>query len=254
MRFAAIALGLLLVASSAGAQTGAPAGRNVPGGVENAKLKTQDGKGKAQPRDNYDQLLQEYLASARATAAAAATAAPAGGDSSWMSGLFGDLRARRVNDLVTIQVVESATAVGSADAALAKDSSASASVTSLFGLESKYPGFLDPSALASLGANTDFKGSGSTTRSGSLSAVITGRVAEVLPNGDLAVEGIRELDINGDRQIIVLTGIVRTADIGPGNVVPSTAIGQMRIRYFGRGLIKDNLSPGWLVRIINKIF
>ena len=239
MKVTALALGLMLIA--------------LPAVAQDAKLKTQDAKGKAQARDNYDQLLQEYLASARATAAAAATASAPAGDS-WMSGLFGDLRARRVNDLVTINVVESATALGSADAALAKDSSASASVTSLFGLESKYPGFLDPSALASLGANTDFKGSGSTTRSASLSAVMTARVAEVLPNGDLAVEGIRELDINGDRQIIVLTGIVRTADIGPGNVVPSTAIGQMRIRYFGRGLIKDNLNPGILVRILNKIF
>ena len=76
----------------------------------------------------------------------------------------------------------------------------------------------------------------------------------MLPNGDLAVEGVREIDINGDRQIIVLTGVVRAADIGPGNVVSSTAIGQMRIRYFGRGLIKDNLNPGWLVRVLNKIF
>ena len=39
-----------------------------------------------------------------------------------------------------------------------------------------------------------------------------------------------------------------------GNVVQSTAVGQMRIRYFGRGLIKDNLSPGWIVRLMNKIF
>jgi flagellar L-ring protein precursor FlgH len=52
----------------------------------------------------------------------------------------------------------------------------------------------------------------------------------------------------------VLSGVVRPSDISPGNVVQSTAIGQMRIRYFGRGLIKDNLSPGWLVRILNKIF
>ena len=228
MKFIAIAAGLLLAASSALAQ---------------------DGKAKAQPRDNYDQLLQEYLQSARLAQPAAAAV-----DSSWMSGLFGDFRARRVNDLVTIRVIESATALGSADSALAKDSSASASVTGLFGLESKYPGWLDPSALAALGANTDFKGSGSTTRAASLTAVLTARVVEVLPNGDLAVEGVRELDINGDRQIIVLTGVVRTADISPGNVVPSTAIGQMRIRYFGRGLIKDNLNPGWLVRVLNKIF
>ena len=76
----------------------------------------------------------------------------------------------------------------------------------------------------------------------------------MLPNGDLVVEGVREIDINGDRQIVVLTGVVRTADIAPGNVVLSTAIGQLRIRYFGRGLIKDNLKPGWLIRVLNKIF
>jgi len=76
----------------------------------------------------------------------------------------------------------------------------------------------------------------------------------VLPNGDLVLEGVREIDIYGDRQVLVVTGIVRVADIGPGNVVASTAVGQMRIRYFGRGLIKDNLSPGWLVRVLNKIF
>lgn len=207
-------------------------------------------KAKAQPRDNYDQLLQEYLQSARL----AAQPTPASPDSLWMTGLFGDLRARRVNDLVTINVIETLSATGSADSTLDKDSKGTASVPSLFGIESKFPGFLDPASLASLGASTAFKGSGSTARSGSLSAVLTARVAEVLSNGDLAVEGVRELDINGDRQIIVLTGVVRTADIGPGNVVPSTAIGQMRIRYFGRGLIKDNLNPGWLVRVLNKIF
>jgi flagellar L-ring protein precursor FlgH len=171
-----------------------------------------------------------------------------------MSSLFGDVRARRVNDLVTVNVLESVSAQGSADSSLDKKSSASAALPNLFGLESKFPGFLDPSALASLGASTTFKGGGQTTRAGSLSAVITARVAEVLPNGDLGIEGIREIDINGDRQMLVLTGVVRAADIGPGNVIPSTAVGQMRIRYFGRGLIKDNLTPGWLVRVLNKIF
>ena len=109
-------------------------------------------------------------------------------------------------------------------------------------------------ALARFSASTDFQGGGSTTRSGALSAVITARVTEVLPNGDLVLEGVREIEINGDRQIIVLSGVIRPADINPGNVVSSTAVGQMRIRYFGRGLMKDNLSPGWLIRIFNKVF
>jgi flagellar L-ring protein precursor FlgH len=210
----------------------------------------QNGRGKPpKGADNYDELYTRYLEQARVLPQT--TTAP---ESQWMTGLFGDLRARRVNDLVTVRVLESVAASGAADSNLDKNSKASLGVPNLFGLESKYPGAIDPSSMVSASANTSFKGGGATSRSGDLTAVITARVAEVLPNGDLALEGVREIDINGDRQIIVLTGVVRAADVGPGNVVPSTAIGQMRIRYFGRGLIKYNLHPGWLVRVLNKIF
>jgi flagellar L-ring protein precursor FlgH len=68
------------------------------------------------------------------------------------------------------------------------------------------------------------------------------------------LEGIREIDINGDRQVIVLTGVVRTTDLLPDNSVLSARVGQLRIRYFGNGLMKDNLKPGWLIRVLNKIF
>ena len=129
-----------------------------------------------------------------------------------------------------------------------------AATPSLFGAENKFPSWLDPTSLVGATADTDFKGGGATTRSGELSATVTARVVEVLPNGDLVLEGAREIDINGDRQIIVLTGVIRTADVMPGNRALSTSIGQLRIRYFGRGLIKDNLTPGWLIRIVNKIF
>ena len=201
------------------------------------------------PSDNYDELYTKYLAAARTQPVT--RSAP---DSSWMTGLMGDLRARRVNDLVTVRVVESVSAVGSADSNLDKESKAAGALTNLFGAETKFPSWLNPTSLVAGASNTSFKGGGQTQRAGDLTATISARVVEVLPNGDLALEGIREVDINGDVQIIVLSGVVRTADIGPGNVVRSTAIGQMRIRYFGRGLIKDNLQPGWIVRILNKIF
>ena len=87
-----------------------------------------------------------------------------------------------------------------------------------------------------------------------IAAGVTARVAEVLPNGDLVIEAVREIEINGDRQIVVLTGVARVVDIRPGNVLPSPSIGQLRIRYFGKGLMKDSLSPGWLIRVLNKIF
>jgi flagellar L-ring protein precursor FlgH len=199
--------------------------------------------------DRYDEQLARYLESARQQAAV-----PPAGRSDWINNLAGDLRASRVNDLVTIRVVESITATGSADSTLSKSSNASAGVPSLFGLEGKLPSLIDPTNLASAKSDTGFKGAGTTTRAGELTAVVTGRVAEVLPNGDLFIESVREIAINGDRQVVVLTGVARVADISPGNVVLSTSLGQLQIRYFGRGLMKDSLSPGWLIRVLNKIF
>jgi flagellar L-ring protein precursor FlgH len=205
---------------------------------------------KAPPTDNYDALFARYLEAARQMQRQPAAPSP----SNWMTNLTLDPRARQVNDLVTIRVIESINAAGTADSSLDKESDVHAAVPNLFGLESKYPDWLDPMNIVNSTSSSDFKGGGTTKRSGALTAVVTARVVEVLPNGDLALEGVREIEINGDRQIIVLTGVVRPAAINRENVVSSAQVGQLRIRYFGRGLIKDNLQPGWLVRVFNKIF
>lgn len=204
----------------------------------------------ARPTDNYDELFQRYLQEARD----AKSAAPEIQAWSWMSALALDHRARNVNDLVTIRVVENITGQGSADAALTKDSNGSVGLSKLFGLEKKLPSSADPSALVAAKTSTDFKGAGTTTRAGVLTAQMTARVSDLLPNGDMVVEGVREIEINGDHQVVVLSGVVRAVDIDQNNVVLSTEIGQLRIRYFGKGLMKDNLKPGWIVRVLNKVF
>src|SRR5690606_11436797 len=166
--------------------------------------------------DRYEELFQRYLDAARATPQ---TATP---DIAWMAGLGADPRARGVNDLVTVHVVESIVGTGTANSSLDKKSRAS--MGSLLGLESKFPGWLDPTRLTD--TESDFEGGGTTRRAGTLTARITARVTEVLPNGDLVLEGAREIDINGDRQIVVLTGVVRPSSIRPGNIVLSPEIGQ----------------------------
>jgi flagellar L-ring protein precursor FlgH len=208
------------------------------------------GQTPTKPTDNYDELFQRYLMEAHA----AKSAAPDIQAWAWLNALALDHRARNVNDLVTIRVIENITGSGTADSALSKNSSAAAAVSKLFGVEKKLPGAADPTALVAAKTATDFKGAGTTTRAGELTAVMTARVSDVLPNGDMVVEGVREVEINGDRQIVVLSGVVRGVDIDQNNVVLSTEIGQLRIRYFGRGLMKDNLKPGWLVRVLNKVF
>ena len=203
-----------------------------------------------QKADSYEVLYARYLAAARQMG----QRQPGSLSIDWMAGLASDPRARNVNDLVTVRVIESIVGTGRADSTLDKESSAHASVSNLFGLETLLPDEIDPTNLINSSSDTAFKGGGRTTRSSELMATMTARVVEVLPNGDLVLEGARELDINGDRQIVVLTGVIRPADVSRTNVVLSTSIGQLSIRYFGRGLIKDNLKPGWLVRVLNKIF
>lgn len=195
--------------------------------------------------DSQDKALARYLEAARATPS---------DPSAWMQSLAVDVRARRLNDLVTVRVEESIAAAGTTDASVSKSGSGSVGISSLFGLQNKIPAGVGLSDLAGAQSDTGFKGAGSTNRASTLSATISARVAEVLPNGDLLVEGVREIEINGDRQVVVLTGIARVVDIGPGNVVSSASLGQLRIRYFGRGLTKNSMSPGWLLRLLNKVF
>ncbi|MEZ5316940.1 MAG: flagellar basal body L-ring protein FlgH [Vicinamibacterales bacterium] len=186
---------------------------------------------------NYDTLYQQYLTSARTTPAPTRL---------WMADLTADPNARRVNDLITVRVLENVTASGAADSTLAKKGSATASLPGKAGdaLGKFLPGASD----------TKFNGTGGTSRTTELTATMTARVVEVLPNGDLSIEGVREIDVNGDRTLVVLTGVVRWIDILPGNVIPSTRIAQFGIRSLSQGLIKDSLSPGWLIRMLNKIF
>lgn len=196
--------------------------------------------------DSQDKALAAYLAAAR-------QATPVD-PSAWMNGLTMDLRARKVNDIVTVRVLESISASGTADASTGKSTTTGVGISTLFGLQNKLPSSLGLNDLATSQSDTGFTGSGSTARASVLTATISARVAEVLPNGDLLIEGVREIEINGDRQVVVLTGVARVADVGPGNVVMSTTLGQLRISYFGRGLTKGSLTPGWLVRILNKVF
>jgi flagellar L-ring protein precursor FlgH len=187
---------------------------------------------------NYDEVYARYLAAARR--------ATTSGRALWMTDLTSDLRARYVNDLVTIRVVESLSASGSANSNVGKTGSASAS----------FPGKIGDLLGKALPASTEtqFNGSGGTTRTTELFATLTARVTEVLPSGDLVVEGMREVDINGDRNVVVLSGVIRSTDIQPGNVILSTQVGQLRIRSLSAGLMHDSLTPGWLVRVLNKIF
>ncbi len=179
--------------------------------------------------------------------------APSAEGSIWVSNarrsdLFGDFKAREVNDVVTIRVVVSVQALASADSKSDKNTEATAGFDKLFGLEKKIK---ELPTLVSGKSNGTFKGEGSTSRTTTLQAAMTARVIDVLPNGNLVVEGMREVRVNHENQILYITGVVRPVDIGRNNVVLSSAVAQMAVRVQGRGVVSQPLKPGWLYRILS---
>jgi len=164
--------------------------------------------------------------------------------------LFRDFKARDVNDVVMIRVVESTQALSSADAKNARSTAASAGFDHLFGAEKLIKEL--PTAISGKSDST-FEGSGSTSRTTTLQTTLTARVVDVLPNGYLVVEGVREVRVNNENQNIYLTGVVRPEDINRDNVVPSSAVAQMAVRVQGRGVVSQPLKPGWLYKILNGV-
>ena len=184
--------------------------------------------------------------------------------SNGLSGLFLDTKARNIGDIVTIQIVESSKATNKANTTTGRDSSLSAGIDSLFGIENWWQDRVlprlgtdmpkvNPFGAASVKGSmaSDFKGDGTTSRSGDLTAFITCRVTEVLPNGNLRIVGTREILVNHENQVIVLSGVIRPRDINDQNVIASRFIADAKIAYSGSGIIDDRQRPGWLANFLD---
>ncbi|MEE8587661.1 MAG: flagellar basal body L-ring protein FlgH [Acidobacteriota bacterium] len=161
---------------------------------------------------------------------------------------FRDLKAYRVGDIVTIAVRESTSAVSQATTDSTKAADFSSGAPSFFGLEKRIgelAGLLDASR------DSQFQGEARTTRSNVLTTTVTARVVEAFPNGNMLLEGNREVLINGERQIVTVRGVVRPSDISPLNVVASTSLAEMEIQVEGRGIVSQAQRPGILYKILS---
>jgi flagellar L-ring protein precursor FlgH len=171
--------------------------------------------------------------------------------------LFVDPKARSVGDIVTIQIMEEASASGKASTKAGKKSSLSAGISSLFGLEQSVVNRnanVDPASLLNASTDNNFDSSGQISRSGKITATITARVTQVLSNGNLVIRGTRQVTINNEQQLLIIQGIIRSEDISPGNIIASTSIADAQIIYTGKGVVSDKQSPGWLSRVVDSIW
>lgn len=177
--------------------------------------------------------------------------------------LFSDSRARRVGDIVLVNIVESSRAENRADTETGRESTMNLSVDSWFSNASfgvspfrrtLAPDGVTGQPFVDVSSTSDFEGTGQTSRQSNISATVAARVVNVLPGGLLQVEGAREIRVNNETQIVVVRGLVRPRDIGSDNSIYSTHMADARIEYYGEGILADKQKPGWLVRILDNVW
>lgn len=171
--------------------------------------------------------------------------------------LFMDKKARYVNDIVTIIVAETASGGNKASTSTSRDSSSDAAISTFFGLENSVIGsnanLGGKIALGGTSANA-LKGTGDTSRNNTLIARISARVIRVLDNGNLLIEGRRQVTVNAEDQYLIIGGIIRPQDITADNTITSQYISDARIVYTGEGVINDKMRPGWMTRVVDWVW
>ena len=194
--------------------------------------------------------LDTYVEEAHRTAAMTASESPG---SIWLgpaslADLSSDLRARNIDDILTIVVNEQASAVSTGNTKTQRTSAANSGLSSS-ALPASAAGRI--ANLLTLNSNQNLNGQGTTSRTTTLTTTITARVVDVLPNGYLIVEGAKSILVNSETQVISLRGVVRPNDLTTFNTVQSGSVGQMELKINGKGVVNDVVRrPNVLYRML----
>ena len=182
-------------------------------------------------------------------------------DSLWKDNIsrspFADKTARFVGDILNVRVQESNAAKRDAKTESSRDGSVDASISSfLFGTSTggsgafKHGGAYPAMKFANA---TSHAGTGTIDNSDSITTRFSVRVVDVLPNGNLIVEGIRNASYAGESQTIELRGAVRPFDVESDNSIYSYLLSDLNIRYLSSGVISAAKDKGWFMNFWDNI-
>jgi flagellar L-ring protein precursor FlgH len=163
------------------------------------------------------------------------------------SPLTSGARASRLGDILTIALVERMSATKSNSATIGRNGSVGLAPPATGPL-----GLFNPSDI-NMGGGQSFKGKGEAAQSNALSGEVSVTVAAVYPNGTMLVRGEKLVTLNRGDEAVQFSGLVRAADIGLDNRIPSTRVADARIRYTGKGEIARGSQQGWLQRFFSRI-
>ena len=170
-------------------------------------------------------------------------------------GFFKDQRASKVGDILTILVTISDQAKFSNATDRARTSSSTTGVGGVLGsvFANVAPADVSADAAVTTNSSASDSGDGSVNRSETLSTQIAAVVVQVLPNGNLVIEGRQEVRVNFEVRDLIVAGVVRPEDIESDNTIESSKIAEARIAYGGRGQITDVQQPRYGSQILDAI-
>jgi flagellar L-ring protein precursor FlgH len=166
--------------------------------------------------------------------------------------LFADLKARRVGDVLTIVLNEATTASKNAETKTSRTSAVTDTGPTIFGKSITAKGV--PILDTTLSGSHAFDGAGTASEGNSFVGSLTVTVIGVESNGNLQVQGEKNLKLNQGDETIHISGVVRPADIATNNTVTSDKLADAHISYSGKGIIANANSMGWLTRFFNSVF
>jgi flagellar L-ring protein precursor FlgH len=197
-------------------------------------LPAKEKKPKIVQQSPLDQYLKE--SASRPPASTQASAGSLWSPSSRITDLGSDVRASQVDDLVTIVVLEQASAVVQGATKTQRQSSVKSTVAAAGGLTRATGAWNN---LANVNTQSQLNGQGATSRSTTLSTNLSARVTHVLPNGYLVVEASKEVDVNSEHQLVTVRGVIRPTDLSTANTINSDQIAQMELKIDGKGVVND---------------
>ncbi|MEE9706858.1 flagellar basal body L-ring protein FlgH [Aeromonas veronii] len=163
-----------------------------------------------------------------------------------VNGIYSDIKAHKVGDIITIELSESTSASKKANTQSGKNNKFNLDPVKLGGVP------VSPYDLsASIAQDSAFKGQAKADQSNSLQGNISVSVAKVLPNGNLVVRGEKWIMLNNGNEYIRITGLIRPEDVTSDNSVSSQKVANARIYYGGTGDLANSQEQGWLTSFFN---